>query len=115
MANKIAVPVIKSFRINENFDFDSINLFSNVTPLLDTYSASEYGGTGKRFNWNIIPEKIRSKIFLAGGISVQNIEEIFFSIKPFAVDLSSSLENKPGRKDSVKVREFFKKINQLRS
>lgn len=115
LANKIAVPVIKSFRINENFDFDSINLFSNVTPLLDTYSASEYGGTGKRFNWNIIPEKIRSKIFLAGGISVQNIEEIFFSIKPFAVDLSSSLENKPGRKDSVKVREFFKKINQLRS
>ena len=115
MTDKIAVPVIKVFRVNENFDFDTISFYRKVTPLLDTYSDSEYGGTGKSFNWQIIPEEIRSKIFLAGGISVHNIEEVFSRIKPFAVDISSSLENKPGRKDKTKVKEFFKKINQLRS
>jgi phosphoribosylanthranilate isomerase len=115
LADKIEAPVIKSFRVNRYFNFKKINLYKNVTPLLDTYSDSEYGGTGKSFDWQIIPESIRTKIFLAGGITEQNIEEVYFNIKPLAVDLSSSLEKEPGRKDEIKVRGFFKKINQLRS
>jgi phosphoribosylanthranilate isomerase len=115
LTDKIAAPVIKSFRVDNYFDFDRIYLYKNVIPLLDTFSETEYGGTGKSFNWQIIPEEIRSKIFLAGGISIYNIEEVYSKIKPFAVDISSSLENKPGRKDKTKVSEFFKKINQLRS
>ena len=111
---KINLPVIKSFRINNEFDFSILEKYSNNSFLFDTYSDSVYGGTGKTFNWELIPKEIKNKIILAGGISINNIEDIFNHVKPAAVDLSSSLESEPGRKDKDKVKEFFKKINYLK-
>lgn len=114
IARKINLPVIKSFRINNEFDFSILQKYSDISFLLDTYSDSDYGGTGKTFNWELIPGEIRGKIILAGGVSIDNIENIFNNIKPAAVDLSSSIESEPGKKDKAKVKEFFKKINYLR-
>ena len=111
---KINLPVIKSFRINNEFDFSILEKYSNNSFLFDTYSDSVYGGTGKIFNWELIPKEIKNKIILAGGISIDNIEDIFTNVKPDAVDISSSLESEPGRKDKDKVKEFFKKINYLK-
>ncbi len=113
--SEINLPIIKSFRIKNEFDFSILNNFKDVSFLFDTYSEKEYGGTGKTFNWELIPDELRDKIILSGGVSINNIEEIYKKIKPAAVDLSSSLESGPGRKDSEKVKEFFKKINNLRS
>jgi phosphoribosylanthranilate isomerase len=62
----------------------------------------------------MIPLKYRDKIILAGGISSENVEHIFRKVKPMAIDLSSSLESSPGKKDSYKLREFFKTVNNLR-
>ncbi|OGV03872.1 MAG: hypothetical protein A2330_10340 [Ignavibacteria bacterium RIFOXYB2_FULL_36_7] len=119
--SKINFPVIKSFRIKNGFDFSVLTKYERVSYLFDTYlpggqagSEKEYGGTGKIFNWKLIPEELRNKIILSGGISINNIEEIYKNIKPAAVDLSSSLEIKPGKKDREKVKEFFKTINYLR-
>jgi phosphoribosylanthranilate isomerase len=111
---KINFPVIKSFRINNLFDFSILEQYSDAYFLFDTYSDVEYGGTGKTFNWEIIPHALKDKIILAGGISIDNIEDIFYKLKPAAVDLSSSLESRPGKKDTKKVKEFFKKINYLK-
>lgn len=111
---KIDNQVIKSFRINNGFDFSILEKYSNNSFLFDTYSDLEYGGTGKSFNWKLIPDDLKNKIILAGGISILNIEDIFNNIKPAAVDLSSSLESEPGKKDRKKVKEFFKKINYLK-
>jgi phosphoribosylanthranilate isomerase len=113
--DKIEAPVIKSFRVKDKFNLEVINQYKNVVPLLDTFSDSEYGGTGKSFNWEIIPKEIHSKIIVAGGISINNIEEVFNKINPIAVDISSSVEKRPGKKDELKVKDFFIKINQLRS
>ncbi len=110
----VNLPVIKSFRIKENFDFSEVYRYKKVSYLLDSYSESSYGGTGKNFNWNLIPAYLKNKIILSGGVSIKNIEHIYSSISPAAVDLSSSLESKPGKKDEKKVRSFFKKINHLR-
>lgn len=112
---KINCQVIKSFRIDENFDYDLISQYKDIVPLLDTYKKNEYGGTGEVFNWYDVPDEIRNTAIIAGGVSEDNIEEIFFNIKPAAVDLSSSLETQPGKKDGVKVKSFFNKINKLRS
>ena len=111
---EIEFPVIKSFRIKENFDFESINKYKNVDYLFDAYSEDNFGGTGKTFNWELIPTEIKNKIILSGGISEKNIEKIFRDITPSAVDLSSSLESEPGKKDKEKVKFFFKKFNSLR-
>ncbi len=111
---QINLPVIKSFRINENFDFSILDKFKSCSFLLDSYSKDDYGGTGKNFNWNLIPTHLKNKIILAGGISVENIQYIYNHIKPQAVDLSSSVEIIPGKKDFDKLKRFFKVLNNLR-
>jgi len=114
MISEINLPVIKSFRIKDGFDFSILKKFENLRFLFDTYSEKEYGGTGKTFNWELIPGELRNKIILSGGISINNIEEVYKKVKPVAVDLSSSLESAPGKKDKEKVKEFFNKINNLK-
>jgi phosphoribosylanthranilate isomerase len=113
--SKFDLPVIKSFMISNDFDFDILNNYNNCTFLLDTFSPTEAGGTGKSFDWNLIPHELRNRIILAGGISINNIEDIFKKIHPYAVDLSSSLEQSPGKKDVKKLKDFFNKVNQLRN
>ena len=110
----ISLPVIKSFRVDDNFDYKILENFPDTYYLLDTYSISEYGGTGKTFDWGKIPDKYKSKIILAGGVSIENLEEIYTKIKPAAIDLSSSLESEPGKKDKEKVKRFFEKLNELK-
>jgi phosphoribosylanthranilate isomerase len=111
---KITLPVIKTFRVDEAFDYGILNDYTHCHWLLDTYSSDGYGGTGKTFNWSSIPTAIRNRIILAGGIGVNNIIEIFSSVKPAAVDLSSSLESFPGKKDKNKVTEFMNMVKKLR-
>ncbi len=113
--SEIDFPVIKSFRINELFDFQTLNFYKNVSFLLDSYSKNEYGGTGNKFNWHLIPNDLNGNFILAGGISIENIEEIFNKVKPKAIDVSSSLEKSEGVKDYKKVKDFFNKTNSLRS
>ncbi len=111
----INLPVIKAVRIKSEDDYSKLAELNNCSILLDAFSEKEYGGTGKTIDWNLIPEDKRSKIILAGGISADNIEFVFNNIKPAAVDLSSSLELTPGKKDETKIRLFFNKLNKLRS
>ena len=107
------VQIIKVLRIKAGFDFSAIQ-GNKFQYLLDSYSENMPGGTGEKFNWELIPESIKRKIILAGGISVNNIKHVFENIKPQAVDLSSSLESAPGRKDKDKLIEFFNVVNGLR-
>jgi phosphoribosylanthranilate isomerase len=111
----ISLPVIKSFRIDDNFDYSKLNQYHNCSILLDAYSENDYGGTSNKFNWEMIPSEMKNKIILAGGIASDNIEFIYKDINPAAVDLSSSLEIAPGKKDKKKMEEFFNKVNLIRS
>jgi len=112
--SKLLLPAIKAFRINDDFEFKQLDNYSNFSILLDTHSNDDYGGTGQTFTWELIPNEIRKKIILAGGISIDNIEILFKKIKPAEIDLSSSLEIEPGKKDNEKMKEFFNKVNQFR-
>ena len=110
----ILLPVIKAFRVDDNFDYNNLNQYQEYSILLDAYSENDYGGTGNKFNWEKIPFEIKNKIILAGGISSDNIEFIYRDINPEAVDLSSSLEITPGKKDKKKMKKFFNTVNLLR-
>ena len=115
MISKLLLPSIKSFRVNEDFKFSILVEYPCTNYLFDTFSQNEFGGTGKTFDWNIIPPLVRKRIIIAGGVSEKNVEEIFTKINPYAVDVSSSLETSPGKKDHIKMKSFFQIINQLRS
>ena len=69
---------------------------------------SLYGGTGESFNWRLARELADSvPLFLAGGLNDANVREAVQTIRPFALDLSSSVETSPGIKDFDKLGAFF--------
>ncbi len=104
----IELPVIKAFRVNQKFNYSKLKEYKNCSFLLDAYDEKEYGGTGKQFAWDKIPKHLRNKIILAGGITKDDLKYIKDKIKPYAIDVSSSLEIKPGKKDKQKLELFFK-------
>ena len=112
---QIHVPVIKGWRVSADFDYQKLNQYRDCFVLLDAYVASGYGGTGKTFDWSRIPGEIRSKLILAGGVSVENIAYIYQHIQPAAVDLSSSVESAPGVKDNDKIRVFMNAVKKIQT
>jgi len=75
--------------------------------LLDTYSVTEYGGTGKTFDWSRA-KGLPAKVIIAGGLDASNVREAIAQAEPWGVDACSRLEKSPGVKDHDKVREFVK-------
>jgi phosphoribosylanthranilate isomerase len=104
---EINLPIIKAFRVSDDFDFNILTDYENCYFLFDNYSISEYGGTGNIFNWKNIPENLKCKIILSGGISSSHIQRIINEVNPYAVDVSSSVEESPGKKSEIKLKEFF--------
>jgi phosphoribosylanthranilate isomerase len=79
--------------------------------LLDTYNANAHGGTGETFNWEIAAELAQNfPIFLAGGLNPQNAKEAAEKVKPFALDISSGVEEFPRQKDFDKLEQLFNKL-----
>ena len=91
-------PVIKAFSVKTKEDIEKALISPADYILLDQGS----GGTGKTFDWSLIPQ-IRREFFLAGGIGAENLEQAIREIRPYAVDLSSSVETDKW-KDSEKIR-----------
>ncbi|MES2538404.1 MAG: phosphoribosylanthranilate isomerase [Pseudomonadota bacterium] len=79
-------------------------LFSGL--LLDTW-ADGYGGSGKVFDWSLIPEELAPRVVLSGGLSVQNATDAVIRVRPYAVDISSGIEHAKGIKDAVKIHAFM--------
>ena len=80
------------------------------TLLIDTYHPTLRGGTGETGNWEISATLAQSipGLMLAGGLAVENIVEAVKTVRPFAVDVASGVEAKPGKKDHNLVREFIR-------
>lgn len=76
--------------------------------LVDAYDPREYGGTGKKADWNAAAEvrKTYPRLVLAGGLTPLNVAAAVEAVRPWGVDVSSGVENRPGRKDPEKVRAF---------
>lgn len=76
--------------------------------LLDTYKEDVEGGTGITFNWGVARDATKAgKIILAGGLTPENVKQAINIAIPYAVDVSSGVEERPGKKDLKKVMEFI--------
>ncbi len=101
----------KAFRIKTEKDIDKIKPFEDIVDaiLLDSWNKETYGGSGKKIKSTYLKNLQFSKPWwLAGGISIEWIDEILTEIKPDGLDISSSIEISPGLKDIKKTEEFFK-------
>ena len=73
--------------------------------LLDGHAPGGLGGAGHTFAW-CEPIQLNKPVYLAGGLTPENVAEAIALVKPFAVDVSSGIESAPGKKDAEKMREF---------
>lgn len=103
--------VIKALRVSDDFDVHCVQQYPATAILLDAYDKKLYGGTGKTANWTLAREAARlTRIFLAGGLSPDNIVEAIRAVEPFAVDVNSGVERAPGVKDAKKLQALKQAI-----
>jgi phosphoribosylanthranilate isomerase len=97
---------MKAFRIRDTGSLKELPKYKTDAWLLDAYSSDTLGGTGGVFNWDLAVEaqKTSRPIFLAGGLTPENVTDAVRKVQPFGVDVSSGVESTPGKKDHAKVR-----------
>ncbi|HXC35486.1 MAG TPA: phosphoribosylanthranilate isomerase [Candidatus Acidoferrales bacterium] len=100
---------MKAFRVHGAETLDQIPKYATDAYLLDAYSSTTFGGTGEKFNWDLAVEarKFGKPIFLAGGLTPDNVADAIRKVQPFGVDVSSGVETAPGLKDHDKIRAFI--------
>lgn len=101
------LPVMKAVRVRNAEALGALERFEADMFLLDTWSAKVRGGTGRRFDWGLAKSvKGRDNILVSGGLTPENVREAIEFFEPYGVDASSSLEERPGKKDHERVRRF---------
>jgi phosphoribosylanthranilate isomerase len=106
--------VIKAIRIKDLTDLEPLKYYRVSAFLLDTYAPQSFGGTGQVFNWDVAADaKQFGKIILAGGLTPDNVEAAIRRVRPYAVDVSSGVEEQKGRKDHRKLRLFIERAKSV--
>jgi phosphoribosylanthranilate isomerase len=98
--------VIKAFRLKEKKILEGMAEFPADFYLLDSWSPG-YGGSGSAFPWAWLEGAKTEKIILSGGLNIDNVTEAVRRIQPYAVDVCSGVESRPGIKDHGKLKEFI--------
>ena len=106
---KTDLEIIKAFRVSPDFKPEDVLAYEADAILLDAYNPKEHGGTGETFDWEIARQvqEIFPKMYLAGGLSPDNIANAILKVKPFAVDACSCLESEKGKKDKPLLINFI--------
>lgn len=102
-------PLIKALRVRDKFISKEIFEYQTDAILLDTFSSKAHGGTGETFDWSVAQEarEAVARLFLAGGLTPENVSEAVRVVRPYAVDVCSSIESSPGHKDERRLGDFI--------
>jgi phosphoribosylanthranilate isomerase len=117
---KIEKPIIKVIHVTESSDasciLQEIQTGYQLLPaerlifLLDTGIKGTHGGTGQTFNWNLAKTVCKTQpVFIAGGLTPDNVQDLISTVHPAGVDVSSGVETE-GKKDIQKIRAFIKAV-----
>ncbi|MBU1666353.1 MAG: phosphoribosylanthranilate isomerase [Gammaproteobacteria bacterium] len=106
------VPYLKAFRVRPGVDLlqSAASYHDAQGWLLDAWSEAAHGGTGERFDWDLIPRDLPRPMVLAGGLTPDNVAAAVVTVRPWAVDVSSGVEASKGIKDAAKIAAFIKEI-----
>jgi phosphoribosylanthranilate isomerase len=111
----ISGTVIKALHVGDQTpsEMDRVcDRYAPALPLFDTKAAGKFGGTGTSFDWQNIARLARWRpVFVAGGLTPQNVGTCVRIVRPFAVDVRSGIETK-GRKDPAKMRTFVQAVRR---
>ena len=103
--------IIKAFRFREGFDFSLLSKFDVDAYLVDSYDPILYGGTGRPADWAAIAGlKFNRPLIVSGGLNPRNVSGALGALHPFAIDVSSGVEENPGKKHPKLLVQLFKNI-----
>ena len=107
-------PWIKAVRMRPGTDLEvqAERYLGSGSLLLDTYDPSSAGGTGRRFEWDLVPEWLAPRIILAGGLTPENAAEAVHRVGPYALDVSGGVESAKGIKDRAKMDAFLHRVKE---
>ena len=110
----LVLPVIKAFRVDSGFRLESLDEYPSVFAFLfDAAEAGQYGGTGHSTDWDVARRAAAGhRIILAGGLKVENVAAAVRIVRPYAVDVASGIESKPGKKDHSLLRQFIQEVRR---
>jgi len=105
-------PWIKALRMRPGMDLKALSAKYRAASglLLDTYDPTTAGGTGRRFDWDLVPAWLAPRIILAGGLNPDNVADAVRRVGPYGVDVSGGVESAKGVKDRVKMEAFLKGV-----
>ena len=109
--------VIRVIAVNEQLSHVALPAASRFDAVLtDSYVPGAHGGTGMPHNWAVsraIRERVApTPLILAGGLTLGNVRAAIDTVRPFAVDVSSGVEIRPGVKDHIKMRGFIEAVTE---
>lgn len=106
------LPVIKALRQGQGNSAPDFSRYRAASAfLLDSALTGQYGGTGTVGNWHLARAAAQShRLILAGGLTPENVAEAIRIVRPYAVDVASGVEARPGKKDPAKLRAFFDEV-----
>ena len=109
---KAGKPYLKAVRVRTRDDIvrASARYRDARALLLDAHHDALWGGTGTRFDWNMVPDDVNHPIVLAGGLTPENVADAIRVVRPFAVDVSGGVESAPGVKDARSMEQFMKEV-----
>ena len=105
--------VIKALRVKSDFEPTAAAAYKVQAVMLDTYDPVKFGGTGVVMDWSAARKTrdLVTRLFLAGGLSAENVAQAIAEVSPYAVDVCTSLEIAPGKKDHDRVRAFIRTVH----
>jgi phosphoribosylanthranilate isomerase len=111
---RYGMPFIKSVAMRETTDLQArmADYPDAAGFLLDAWQPRTHGGGGERFNWELVPAGIPYPVILAGGLTPGNVAQAIRRVKPYAVDVSSGVEQEKGIKSAEKILAFIKGVQQ---
>ena len=109
---RFPLPYIKVARVRPGFDLIqyAVGYRHARAMLVDAYVPGQPGGTGRTFDWGLLPESLPLPLILSGGLVPANVASAIRAVHPWAVDVSSGVESAPGLKDAEKVRQFIEEV-----
>lgn len=106
-------PYLRAARMSPGFDLlDFARRFPGAEGLVLDAFVEGYGGGGKVFDWSLIPPSVPAPVVLSGGLNPANVVDAVLSVRPWAVDVSSGVEEAKGLKDAVLMRQFCAAVRE---
>jgi phosphoribosylanthranilate isomerase len=103
------LPYLKAVAMSADVDLPAVSRAYRSARglLLDSAHGGQFGGTGRRFDWEWIDAGLEKRLMLAGGLNADNVSEAIRQVRPAAVDVSSGVERDKGIKDRDRLRAFI--------